>query len=373
MKKTIFIIVMIVGIMQIAYAQEETEWKPQTFVTGYFSFNGEYIDLPIFEEVKGRDFGVGIAEASVLTTIRPLEKLKINAIITYKTGLHFDRIIAELSGEWSFSEQFKIEIGRFVLPLHPANSQYFAPMNFGVALPIFVTNRTLFPININGINFNGNITLSDNLSIIYDFSGGQYTKLARVEAGILGFTGRDGVYLSENVQQVDAMIAKIESMENGEYPDYFGTGGRVGLKISDIAKVGIAGFYSNEESSLQAGEIAYETDLEFVSYGTNLMVDYNNLHIIASAWFGTETPNDTEHFETYNNKFYYSELAYSINKITPYIKFEHLKGRKEYARATAGINYRPFFETTFKVEIHRYLQDYIDNFNVFMLSSVYSF
>ena len=373
MKKLIALLLFI-GLMQTAYTQEEeTEWKPQTFVTGYFSFNGEYIDLSVFEEVKGRNFGVGIAEASVLTTIRPLKKLKINAVITYKPRLHFDRIIAELSGEWSFSEQFKIKAGRFILPLHPANSQYFAPMNYGVALPIFVTNRALFPININGINFNGNISLSDNLSLCYNFSGGQYTKLTRVEAGILGFFGRDGVYLNENIQQVNTMIAKIESEQNGEYPDYFGAGGKMCLTINEIVKFGVAGFYGDEEVSAQVGETTYKTDLEFISYGTNFLIDYNNLHIKGSAWFGAETPVDTEHFETYNNKFYYSEMAYSIDKITPFIKYENLDGRKIYSRATAGINYRPFFETTFKLEYHRYLQDYIDNFSVFQFSAVYSF
>ena len=374
MKKLILIFVLIIGIAQIINAQEAEEWKTQTFVTGYFALNGEYVGLPVFEEVKGQNFGVGIAEASILSTIRPLEKLKISSVLTYKPRLNIDGIIVELSGEWTFSELLKIKIGRFLLPLHPANTQYYAPMNFSVALPIIVTNRALFPININGINLNGNIPLNDNLSIDYNFSGGQYTKLSRVEAGILGFSGRDGVYFNSDVQIIRAMITKLENSQTKEFPNYFGAGGKLGLKISDIANFEIAAFYGAEEISMQANPTTViKTDLEFLTYGANFIVDYNNLHIKASAWFGKETPDDAVNFVTYNNKFYYSEIAYKIGNISPFLKFEDIQARKNFTRMTAGINYRPFFETTFKVEYHRYLQDYVANFDVLMFSAIYSF
>ena len=212
--KRIILIILIIGTVQIAKAQETEEWKTKTFVTGYFALNGEYIhNFTVFEEIKGTNYGLNIAEASILTSIQPLEKIKINSVITYKPRLNIDGIIVELNGEWTYSDAFIVKAGRFLLPLHPANSQYYAPMNVGAALPIFVTNHTLFPLNMNGINLNGKMPLNDNLSLCYSFAGGQYAKMRSTEAGILGFFGRDGVYMNDNIQQVKSSIEKIESAQ----------------------------------------------------------------------------------------------------------------------------------------------------------------
>ena len=374
MKKYILIIILL-NIIQITLGQETEEWKTQTFTTGYFSFNGEYIDFPVFKDVKDKNFGVGIAEASILSTIRPLEKLKINSVISFKPRLEINQIIAELSAEWSFSEQIKLKLGRFLLPLHPANTQYYAPMNFGIALPIFVTNHALFPLNINGINFNGDLDFNDNVSMCYNFSAGEYKKMDREEAGLLGFFGREGAYLNENSNQVNAMILKIENMQNGKYPSYLGAGGKLCLTIGDFLKFGGSTFFSKKEATnSQDPTNIYKTNVSLFNYGANLIANYNNIHLTLSAWFGNETPDDIEHFDTYNIQLLYGELAYSIGKITPYTKVEIIDGRmKDYSRITAGINYRPFFETTFKIEFHQYIQEYVTNFNVFQFSTVYSF
>ncbi len=377
MKKFILIFAFIIGMIQMINAQEtNVEWKKQTYVTGYLSLNGEYIhNLPIFKDIKGRDIGMNVGEASVLTTIKPLEKLKINSVVTYKPKLSWAEIITEISGEWKFSEKFTAKAGRFLLPLHPANSQYYAPMNVGIALPMFVTNQPMFPLSINGLNINGNISLSNDISIYYNLSGGQYTKYSKKEAGLLGFFGRDGVYMNKNKDKVYEFIQKVESKQNGEYPNYFGGGGKLGLKIGDILKLEGAGFYSQEKLSEKLNDTTfYETDMEWLNYGINLTLNSNNLHIKAATWFGNETPNDTEHFDTYNFIFYYGEIAYTINTITPYSKIEIVKGRlKDWQRFTLGINYRPIFETTFKIEYHRYFQEYIDDFNIFQIAIIYSF
>ena len=298
--------------------------------------------------------------------------MKIGNFDLEKDGTY---IIAELSAEWNFNEQLKLKVGRFLLPLHPANTQYYAPMNFGVALPIFVTNHALFPLNINGINFTGDIDLGNNLAMCYNLSAGQYAKMDREKAGVLGFFGREGVYLNENADQVNAMILKIENMENGEYPNYLGAGGKLCLSIGEYIKLGGATFFSQKEAvnSLDPQNV-YTTNVNLFNYGANLIANYNNLHLTLSAWVGNETPDDTQHFEEYQIELYYAELAYTLGKITPYAKAEIIDGRlKDYSRITAGINYRPFFETTFKIEFHQYIQEYVTNFNVFQFSTVYSF
>ncbi len=377
MKKFILIFAFIIGTIQMINAQETNEeWKTQTHVTGYLSLNGEYIhNLPVFKDVKGRDIGLNIGEASVLTTIKPLEKLKINSVVTYKPKLTWEEVITEISGEWKFNEKFTTKAGRFLLPLHPANSQYYAPMNVGIALPMFVTNQPLFPLSMNGLNINGDISLSNNISIHYNLSGGQYTKYSKKEAGLLGFFGRDGVYMNNNVEKVNEFIQQVESKQNGIYPSYFGSGGKLAIHIGDYLEIGGAGFFSTEKLSKQPNETTiFKTDIEIINYGTNLVFDYNNLNIKASAWFGNETPNDAQHFDTYNWEMYYGEIAYTFNTVTPYSKIEIVNGRlKDWQRFTLGINYRPIFETTFKVEYHRYLQEYVDDFNIFQVAIIYSF
>lgn len=374
--KNVILIILTIGIVQLLSAQEVEEWKAQTFVTGYFTINGEYINnLPVFKEVKGFDKAVGIGEASILSTIKPLEYLKINSVLTYKPRLELNEIITELSGEWQFSDAFSVKAGRFLLPLHPANSQYYAPMNLGVALPIFVTNHSLFPLNMDGLNLNGDISLGESLSLGYNFSGGQYSKMSRTEAGLLGFFGRDGVYLNDNAQQVNTKITAIDYSQTGVYPKYFGTGGNLNLKFNNVIQLGFSAFYSEEEASKKPNpETYFETTTKFLSYGTNFLLNYNKLNIKASAWYGNESPKDLQHFEEYNIELYYGEIAYTLNKITPYAKVEIINGRsKNWKRASFGVNYRPFFEITFKLEYHRYFQDYVDDFDVFQVSAIYSF
>ena len=104
------------------------------------------------------------------------------------------------------------------------------------------------------------------------------------------------------------------------------------------------------------------------------MLNTNNIQMTLSAWFGNETPENTDIFETYNIELYYGEIAYTINKLTPFSKLETINGRsKNWTRATFGVNYRPLFETTLKFEYHRYLQEYVDDFDVLQMSVVYSF
>ena len=376
MKKILFFIILIIGVVQVSIGQDDdVEWETQTFVTGYFALNGEYVDLPVFKDVKGKNMGVGIAEASVLTIIQPLEKLKINTVVTYKPRLHINGMITELSGEWSFSEAVNLKAGRFLLPLHPANTQYYATVNKGIALPIFVTNHALFPLNINGVNINGDIFISDNFSLCYSFSGGQYTKMTREEAGVLGFFGRDGVYMNENVQQVNSMITKIETSHDGGFDDYFGTGGKLCFVVGDFLKFGSAAFYTKFNEQKQFDETtSFTTEYEQFNYGVNLILEIGDMKAKGSMWLGSETPVDVQHFDPYTIELYYGEVEYTFNTITPFVKYEKIYGRmKDWQRASFGINYRPLFETTFKLEYHRYLQNYVDDFNIFQFSIIYSF
>ncbi len=377
MKKIIFVFLLIsFGYIGVSFSQDSDEWTTQTFVTGYFALNGELVDLPVFKDVKGTNKAIGIGETSVLTSIQPLEKIKINAVFTYKPRYEWAEVITELNGVWMLSEKFNIKAGRFLLGLHPANNQYYAPMNVGISLPIFVTNHSLFPLNINGLSLNGKFMMSDNFSFGYDFSAGQYTKRSRTEDGLLGFFGRDGVYFSTNATQISMMIAQIEAQEYGlQNNNFFGTANKLCIKLFDKITLEGASFYSNEKLSVSPNDsTTFTTKTEIFNNGANLIVDISSFHLKGGAWFGSEVPDDLTHFQTYKTQLYYGELYYNIKQVTPYTKVEVVNGRsKDFNRVTLGINIRPIYEFTFKAEVIRYMQDYVDDFNVFQISLVYSF
>lgn len=376
MKKLIFFI-SIFCLFQVLNAQEDSaSWKKQTFVTGYLAMNGEYIhNLPVFEQIKKKT-GVNIAEASVLATLKPCPKLTIYSVITYKPRLDWNGVIAELSGEFRNNDLIGIKAGRFLLPINPINAQYYAPMNIGIALPTFVTNHSLFPLNINGLDINGKLNLGQTINLNYNLIGGQYSKIARSEEGITGFFGREGVYMSDSLQEVQRMIARIENAETGVYPQYFGAAARLAFDFSSYVKLGFGGFYGDEEGTVQVNPTtSYTTDISFLSYGADLEIEYNNFIFKSSAWFNNETPEDTAHFETYNISIVTGEIGYTLlDKITPYAKLEVINGRsKDWTRVIAGVYFRPVYEIAFKFEYLRYMQDYVDDFNVLQFSLIYSF
>lgn len=376
--KKMFLIATLLLNVNFVYSQNDYVAESKVFVTGYIAINGEYVhNLPVFKELQN-EAGINIAESSILSTIRPSKNVSIFSVITYKPRLEINSIIAELSGQYTFSDEFAIKTGRFLLPINPINAHYYAPTNIGIALPSFITNHKFFPLNINGIDLNGNFNFSNVVKLKYNLIAGQYSKIEQSTEGIVGFFGREGIYRVNDIKSVQDKISKLDSLDELEYPQYWGSAFRVAFELGNYFYVGFGGFYGLEETTMIKNGKTLKTDIGALSLGSDIGVDYKNLSFKASLWYGKETPKDTENFvkkESFNINI---ESAFTFfNELSPYAKCELImsndKSKGERFRFIGGLNYRPSYEIALKIEYIRYIQDYLANFNVFQLSIIYSF
>jgi hypothetical protein len=366
-----FVLFLIMATMH-SHTQEK-----EVFVTGYLSLNAEYINNnKVFNDLFDNN-GIDITEASVLTTLKLNQKISIFSVLTYKPNIDWHSVIAELSGTYKFSDQLSLKAGRFLLPINPINAQYYAPMNVGIALPSFITNHKLFPLNMNGLNLLGNIQIADDIGFNYDLIAGQYNKIEQSEDGVLGFFGREGIFLTDSVDLAQKKIENSDSLDQYEHPRFWGTGARLSFDIGSRFNIGIGTFYGAESKSVVTKNgNTYFSDIDNFSVGTDLLYDIYDLSLKASLWFGNELPDDTTHFQSKKYYILTSEAAYTLwQELTPYAKLEIISGmaKENRTRTIFGVNYRPFYEFTIKLEHIRYFQDQIDDFDVFQASCVFSF
>lgn len=80
--KKIFTLFFLVLFFCTAYSQEETEWKPQTHITGYVNTIAEYVDMQLWKDVDN-NVGIGLSEAAFLVSYKPLQKLEFKGTLVY--------------------------------------------------------------------------------------------------------------------------------------------------------------------------------------------------------------------------------------------------------------------------------------------------
>jgi|GEM_PF-5311055 len=376
--KTKFLILALFLQASYLYSQEDYSERTKYFITGYVAINGEYVhNLPTFKELQ-QEAGINIAESSVLTTINPSKRVSIFSVLTYKPRLDVNSIIAELSGQYSFSEEFAIKVGRFLLPINPINAHYYAPTNVGIALPSFITNHKLFPLNMNGIDFNGHIHFNEDIQMKYNLIAGQYSQIEQTTEGIVGFFGREGIYRDDNIKTVKAKIERLDSLDKLDYPQFWGGAFRVAFDLGSYFKIGFGGFYGSEENSIIKTDKIYKSDIDVYSFGSDIGIDYCNFSLKSSLWFGNEKPTNMEYFVKKDYRTINFESTYTFwGELSPYAKYELIhsndKSKGERFRFIGGLNYRPNYEIALKLEYIRYMQNYLASFNVFQLSVVFSF
>lgn len=376
MNKLLFILFIFLFTFDV-FPQEQDNIEKKLFLTGYMAFNIENISgLPAFQTLKN-DFGANIAEASILSTYQACQNITLFSVMTYKPNFDLNKTIAELSANYSFSEAFNAKIGRFILPINPINLQYYAPMNIGISLPSFLTNHKLFPQNMNGIDISGKIFPSDNYKLQYHLIGGQYEKVDQSEEGVLGFMGREGIFMTKDIEEVQRKLANYDSTKLLDRPQYFATGANVSLDYSDMLTLGFGGFYSQEDRSIiNKNNESYSTLLDNFSYGFDLAFNYNNFVFKSTLWYGNEIPQKTDYFTEKNYYIFSGEIYHTFfQQLTPYFKYERINGmaKEDRVRLISGINYRPNYEITVKFEYLRYMQSFVDDFNVYQIAFIYSF
>ncbi|WP_428235663.1 hypothetical protein [Gracilimonas sp.] len=379
--------VLVIGI-ESAYTQGF--WEPVTNVTGYISTEFNYFDDLDGYEVN---YGAAVSEAGMLVTYRPTSNFSIKSVFVYRPGYDFDLMLNEAFGELKTSDAVKIKVGRFLTPLSPMNTYYYAPVNTSATLPIIITNNENFPLNIDGISLNG--SLGESFKLKYDVFGGGYTNSTWKPSGAISFFGQEVPYYKA---QINSQFTIGESY-NGSYN--VGVGGKVSVAYESYVEVG-AGFFNPKketmpiaitlpQNALGAGSpamnITSPTGIKRPTWGYNAKLKYGNTEVNAEYWTGdiqldaiaydftggAGSPTVLQAESEVELEGRFIQLSHRIDKFIPYARYEfqHTSDAK-YKRYSAGINYKPSFTRTVKLEYVHY-EHKSGNINGLVAALIYSF
>lgn len=364
-----------------AYAQEE-QWEPQKNITGYIATEGDY-----FFNIEGydRNYGVSLSEAGLLVSYKPLNKLLIKSVVVYRPGFSINQILNEASGEWQFSQSFNLKLGRFLTPLSTMNTYYYAPVNSSVTLPMVISNHMSFPLNVEALSVNGKF--GENFKLDYDLFIGGFKNSLSLTTGPLDFFGAEETYFKTNGDSTSTsgMQNNFREVSNPENENLnFCKGAHVGIGYQEYAQLGLNVFSGNEimEVMGDAGNGGPQnpqpqltsTNMDRTSFGISLRFKYENLTLSSEYWMTEYRGKDSTTTLEYDSKGAFCELNYSMNKLTPYARFEYENTSNSIAfnRYSFGINYKPVFETTLKLEYMHYTDGSI-NLDGIVGSVIYSF
>ncbi|SMO40031.1 hypothetical protein [Gracilimonas mengyeensis] len=382
------LLILVVG-SNAVYAQ--SIWEPQTNITGYVSTEFNY-----FDDLDGYNYnyGASVSEAGLLISYRATSAFTLKGVFVYRPDYEFDKMLNEAYGQYAVSSALNIKIGRFLTPLSPMNTYYYAPVNTSATLPMIVTNNENFPLNVDGISLNG--FFGDTFKIKYDAFAGGYTNSTWKKSGAMGFFGREVPYFKNQINSRNT----IDDSYSGTYN--VGLGGKIGLSYKTIAEIG-AGYFAPKkekvpisvslpENALYPGSpataIVAPTGFERPAWGLNGKVQLRNTTIDAEYWTGN-LKNDAIKFDFTGdgNKTLLSEggdveleglfvqASQRIKKFTPYARYEYQHTNDvEYQRYSAGLNYKPSFERTLKLEYMLYKHDDSDtSINGLVVAYIFSF
>lgn len=355
---TAFILFFIIG---VSAAFSQSSWEPQTNITGYFSTEFNY-----FDELEGYDYnyGAALSEAGLLINYKPTANFTLKGVFVYRPDYKVDKMLNELSGEYKISPYLNVKGGRFLQSLSPMNTFYYAPVNTSATLPIIVSNNEFFPLNINGISLNGNA--GNNFRFKYDIFAGSYSNDVFLRTGGVGFFGTEINYFNQ--------LNGIGSVELGDYKNT-AIGGSAGLAYKSYIEVGFGAFnprneittmsFNAPEGYLYPGSppqvVVFDVEMEKFTYGSNIKLQYNSTKLIGEIWTADMKMDLMGSKNDFDLSGYYVELSHNLNKVTPYLRYEdQTAGDIDYTRFTGGINYKPTFETTFKLEYLQYNNDAAD-------------
>ncbi|MDG5767582.1 hypothetical protein QA596_08915 [Balneolales bacterium ANBcel1] len=369
--KTTTITMAILLMAAIGSAQSQSYWEPYTNITGYISTEFNW-----FDNLEGfdYDYGAAVSEAGLLMSYRPTSQLTIRGVFVYRPGYEFDKMLNEAYGEYALTPYLNVRAGRFLQSLSPTNTYYYAPVNTSATLPILVSNNEFFPLNIDGVSVNGQF--GNDFRFNYDVFAGGYRNDMSSRTGALGFFGGEVNYFNsllgaDPIDLPDYNNVAIAGTAGVSYKNYVDVGFGVFNPRNEIVTLG----FQFEEDELFPGSPAeymeFTMEFEKIAYGVNARLQYGNTQIKAEYW---EAEISTEGF-TSDYDAYYVELSQRINTITPYVRYEKQNaGDLSYSRYTGGVNFKPTFATTLKLEYLLYTQDDVDdNLHGFVGSFIYSF
>jgi hypothetical protein len=373
MNKVKISVIAVLLFISVKIFSQETEWEPQTNLTGYGAIEYNYFkDLKFFD----RDYAISLTEAGILASYRPKEKLTLKTVFVYRPGYSFDQMLNEANAEYKFADFLKVKGGRFLTPLSPMNTYYYSPVNNSATLPMIITNHEFFPLNMDAISVNGKI--GENFKIDYDAFFGGFRNALWLKTGSMGLFADENNYFQRVINQ-DTLESNTS---NANDRLHFGGGAHLGFSFKDYITIGFNMFKSREAVSgsipdMMGGVLEYTSDIEKSSFGINTMIKYSTLRLIGEYW-KTNVDMDFLGFPlemTYKGAF--AELSNTFGKFTPYVRYEYHDipqgyANLDYYRYTGGINYKPMFETTLKLEYLYYKYQSL-NLGGIVATLIYSF
>ncbi len=349
----------LLSIGNFVFAQDN--WEPQKRITGYISTEFNYFDNL---NNYSNEYGVALSEAGILTSYRPKEDLTFKAVFVFRPDFSFNQMLNEANAQYRVSEKVTLKVGRFLTPLSPMNTYYYAPVNSSATLPVLVSNHEFFPLNMDAVSLNGNV--GEGLKLSYDIFAGGYRNTTWMKTGAVGFFGDEVAYYKALIQSPYT----VDQSYNNTYN--VAIGGNLGVAINEIAKVGVSVFKPKNEDILlyvSALDAVSGFETEKLTYGVDYELTLNNTKFVGEIW-------NSDFFVNGKNidlKGSFIELSQVINKVTPFVRYEdQTTNDVEFQRYTAGAIYRPSFETNFKMEYLHYAHK-VQNVDGLVLSFIYSF
>jgi hypothetical protein len=244
------------------------------------------------------------------------------------------------------------------------NTYYYAPVNSSATLPMLITNHEFFPLNMDALSLNGSI--GESFKISYDLFAGGYRNTTWLKTGAMGFFGDEVAYYKKVTNSTNTVSPSYNNTKN------FGGGFHVAVSYQDYITVGASAFKpKNEIMPIYIVPMDFTKDMtsKKFSYGINLKLKYKGTRLIGEYWKSDLNIDDSN----INLEGSFIELSQTAGKFIPYVRFEKQKTDDiDYKRYTAGMAFKPMFETTLKVEYLRYQQE-VANINGVVASLIYSF
>jgi hypothetical protein len=251
-------------------------------------------------------------------------------------------------------------------------------MNTAASLPMLVTHHNMYPMHMDGLSLNG--AIGDNFKFNYNIFGGGYFDVGYLPFDPIGYAGKEILYTE--AMEVEG---KVDFEEKNLDMDLFGAvGAHIGFDIGEVFSIGLNSFYGGTKKYFNPFDSMSVVEAENTqigkgtkhAFGLDAKLKISKFQLSGEHWIG-ELAAINEPSEDISGGFY--ELKGTFGKFTPYVQYErHLMYDLHYSRYVAGINIKPTFESTIKLEYFHFSFDGNDelekySMNGALLSLIYSF
>ncbi|WP_075590548.1 hypothetical protein [Labilibacter marinus] len=361
MKRIVLVTAILMLLAKVDTVKAQSDWEPQKRITGYIATEFNY-----FNKLEGyqNEYGVALSEAGILTSYQPTENLTFKAVFVYRPDFSFNQMLNEANLEYKASDNVNFKVGRFLTPLSPMNTYYYAPVNTSATLPVLVSNHEFFPLTMDALSING--SAGEDFKVSYDVFAGGYRNTTWMKTGAVGFFGDEVAYYKQLINSPYT----IDQSYNNTYN--VAAGGSVGLSYTDIAHVGFSAFKPKDETMqlyVPAYDIVQNEEAKKFTYGVNFKLKLNNTQLIGEVWNSDFNVGGTD----IDLKGSFIQLSQALGKVTPFVRYEDQTTNDiEFQRYTGGLLYQPMFETGFKLEYIHYAHE-VQDIDGVVLSFIYSF